>query len=139
MAALLLVSDKCEYCVQTIDFIKNNPVLIPLVNIHNINKLGLPNELSDVKRVPTLITSKGQRHAGMEVIRWLEMNVPCTFEGTGSCNIAAAYDEPFDGVGDGFPIDAYGMTLSPSITASLQSKIDKSTRDAYEELKKTPH
>jgi hypothetical protein len=138
MAALLLVSDKCEYCIQTIDFIKNNPVLIPLVNIHNISKYGLPKELGDVKRVPTLVTSKGQRHTGIEVIRWLETNVPCTFEGTSSCGLTASYDEPFDGIGDGFPLDSYGMELSPSITPSIQTKIDRSTKDAYDELKKTP-
>jgi len=135
MAALLIVSDKCEYCGQTIDFIKQNPVLMPLVNVHNITTLGLPKELvGKVKRVPTLITKKGDTHVGIEVIRWLEMNVPCTFEGCSSCN-AAGYEEPFDGIGDSFPLDAYGMSLAPIITPSLQTKIDKTPKEAYDELK----
>jgi len=134
MAALLVVSDRCEYCGQTIEFIKQNPILMPLVNVHNINTLGLPKEHPDIKRVPTLITSKGT-HVGMEVIRWLEMNVPCTFEGNSTFN-CATFDEPFDGIGDGFPLDAYGMALAPPINTTIKSKIEKSTKDAYDELKK---
>jgi len=136
MAALLVVSDKCEYCGQTINFIKANPVLMPLVNVHNINQLGLPKSHPDIKRVPTLVTSSGNIHVGMEVIRWLEMNVPCTFEGN-TCGTIATFDEPFDGVGDGFPLDAYGMSLQPPVTTTLKSKIEMSTQDAYEELKKS--
>jgi hypothetical protein len=136
MAALLVVSDRCEYCGQTIEFIKNNPILMPLVNVHNITTLGLPKDYPDIKRVPTLITSKGQAHVGIEVIRWLEMNVPCTFEGNPTCGTIANFDEPFDGVGDGFPLDAYGISLQPPITSTLQQKIDRPIKEAYSELKK---
>jgi hypothetical protein len=135
MAALLLVSERCEYCLKTIEFIQTNPILIPLVTVHDISRNGIPKELSDVKRVPTLITNKGQRHTGIEVLRWLETNVPCTFDGNyGYCDLAL-YDEPFDGVGDGFPLDAYGMSLSPIVTDKLKSKIDRPISEAYEELK----
>ena len=137
MAALLVVSDRCEYCGQTIEFIKSNPILMPLVNVHNVNTLGLPKDHPDVKRVPTLITAQGTVHVGMEVIRWLEMNVPCTFEGNYSCGALANFDEPFDGVGDGFPLDAYGVALAPPINSSIKSKIEKSTKEANDELKKT--
>jgi hypothetical protein len=137
MAALLIVSDRCEYCGQTVEFIKKNPVLMPLVNVHNITTLGIPKNLvGTVKRVPTLITPTGEQHVGLEVIRWLEMNVPCTFEGASFNNCGASnYEEPFDGVGDSFPLDAYGMSLSPIITPALQKKIDKAAKDAFEELK----
>lgn len=137
MAALLVVSDRCEYCGQTVDFIKKNPVLMPLVNVHNITTLGIPKEFNGkIKRVPTLVTPKGDMHVGIEVIRWLEMNVPCTFEGASTSSFCGSnYEDPFDGVGDGFPLDAYGISLSPIITPALQQKIDKAASDAYEELK----
>jgi hypothetical protein len=137
MAALLIVGEKCEYCVKTIDFVRENPVLIPLVQVHNVSKHGLPEDLKGtVKRVPTLITTNGQHHVGIEVIRWLETNVPCTFEGIPCSNFEIApYNEPYDDVGDGFPLDAYGISLSPIMTESMKNKIERPTNEAYQELK----
>ena len=134
MAAVLIVSDKCTYCLETIEFIKNHPVLIPLVKIHDIKLHGVP---PGIKRVPVLITSDNKEMMGLEVIRWLEMNVPCTFEGNCAADIGTNFNEPADEIGDYFPLDSYGVSLEPIVTKELQSKIDKPLADAYNDIKKS--
>ena len=133
MAAVLVVSDKCTYCLETIDFIKTHPVLIPLINIHDIKLHGVP---PGIKRVPLLITSDNKQIMGLEIIRWLEMNVPCTFEGT-CYSVGSNFNEPADEIGDYFPLDAYGIPLEPIVSKELQCKIDKPITDAYNDIKKS--
>ena len=107
-----------------------------MIKTHNINRQGVPD---GVKRVPVVITSSGETHMGMEVLRWLEAMIPTTFE-SGWCSSAgcsgSSFDEPFDEIGDGFPLDAYGISLSPPMTKELQRKIDKSVNEAYADIKK---
>ena len=134
MAGVLIFGEKCPYCIEVLTFIKDHPVLIPMIKTHNINRQGVPD---GVERVPMIITSSGERHVGIEVLRWLEAMVPTNFEG-GWCSecAGASFDEPFDEIGDGFPIDAYGITLAPPMTRDLQNKIDKSVNEAYADIKK---
>jgi hypothetical protein len=133
MAAVLVVSDKCNYCLETIEFIKQHPVLIPLVKIHDIKLHGIP---PGIKRVPVLITPDDKQLIGLEVIRWLETNVPCTFEG--SCNsFGSNFNEPADEVGDYFPLDSYGIALGPFVSKELQTKIDRPLTEAYNDIKKS--
>jgi hypothetical protein len=135
MAAVLIISDRCKYCIETIEFIKNHPVLIPLVKIHDIKLHGVPD---GIKNVPALITPEGTQLLGLEVIRWLEMNVPCSFDGNESkCGLGSNFNEPADDVGDFFPLDAYGIPLGPVITKDLQSKIDRPLTDAFNDIKKS--
>ena len=135
MAGVLVFSEKCPYCLEVLNFIKDHPVLLPIIKTHNINRQGIPD--SSIKRVPMIITSTGERHTGIEVIRWLETMIPTNFEGgwCSSCN-GYSFDEPFDEVGDGFPLDAYGISLAPPLTKDLQRKIDKSVNEAYADIKK---
>lgn len=134
MAGVLIFSEKCPYCMEVLTFIKDHPVLIPMVKTHNINRQGVPD---GVERVPMIITSAGERHVGIEVLRWLESMVPTNFEG-GWCSdcAAASFDEPFDEIGDGFPLDAYGISLAPPMTRELKNKIDKPVTEAYSDIKK---
>ncbi len=134
MAGMLVFSEKCPYCLEVLNFIKDHPVLIPIVKTHNINRQGVPEGL---KRVPVVITSTGERHSGIEVLRWLEAMIPTNFEGgwCSSCAVAS-FDEPFDEIGDGFPLDAYGISLAPPMTKTLQKKIDTSVNEAYQDIKK---
>ena len=132
-AVLIYSSQKCRYCAEVIGFIKNNPVIIPLLKTHDIITEGVPR---GIDRVPTIITSSGEKHVDVEVLRWLENMIPTTFEGCGNCKLASTFDEPYDGVGDGFPIDAYGISLAPQITKELQARIDKPLNDAYADIKK---
>ena len=134
MTSTLVFSDKCPYCLEVLNFIKSHPVLIPMIKTHNINMQGVPD---GIKRVPVLITSSNEKHVGIEVLRWLETMIPTNFEGNWCSSCAVAnFDEPFDEVGDSFPLDAYGISLAPPMTRDLQQKIDKSVNDAYADIKK---
>lgn len=134
MAGVLIFSEKCPYCLEVLNFIKEHPVLIPMIKTHNINRQGVPD---GVKRVPMIVTSSGEKHTGMEVLRWLETMIPTTFEG-GWCSSCSGsnFDEPFDEVGDGFPLDAYGIELAPPMTKDLQKKIDRPVNEAFTDIKK---
>lgn len=134
MAGMLIFSEKCPYCMEVLNFIKEHPVLIPIVKTHNINRQGVPE---GIKRVPMIVTSTGEKHTGIEVLRWLEAMIPTNFEGGWCSNCSGtSFDEPFDEIGDGFPLDAYGISLSPPMTKDLQRKIDKSVNEAYADIKK---
>lgn len=134
MAGVLVFSEKCPYCVDVLSFIREHPVLIPMIKTHNINRQGVPD---GVKRVPMIITSSGERHTGIEVLRWLETMIPVNFEGGWCSDCAAAnFDEPPDEIGDAFPLDAYGISLAPPMTKDLQRKVEKPINEAYAEIKK---
>lgn len=134
MSVVLIFSERCPYCLEILNFIREHPVLIPMIKTHEISRQGVPD---GVQRVPTLMNSRGETYVGIEVLRWLENRIPTTFEGL--CQVdgmACPFDEPFDEIGDGFPLDSYGISLSPHITKELQQKIDKSVGEAYAEVKK---
>lgn len=134
MTSVLVISEKCPYCLEVMNFIKDHPVLIPMIRVHNINSGGVPE---GVTRVPVLITSTNKRHIGIEVLRWLEIMIPTNFEGNWCSSCAVAnFDEPFDEIGDSFPLDAYGISLAPPMTNELKQKIDRSVNDAYADIKK---
>lgn len=134
MAGVMIVSEKCPYCSEVINFIKDHPVLIPMVKIHIIDREGVPD---GVKRVPMVVTASGEKHVGIEVLRWLESMIPTSFEGvcmaSGMCS---NFDEPPDEIGDNFPLDAYGISLAPPLTKELKERIEKSVNDAYSDIKK---
>jgi hypothetical protein len=133
-SAVIVISEKCPYCIEVVNFIREHPVLIPMVKTHNINREGVPEGIT---RVPILITSDNKRHMGIEVLRWLETMIPTNFEGNWCSSCAVAnFDEPFDEIGDSFPIDAYGISLAPQMTNELKQKIDRSVNDAYADIKK---
>ncbi len=135
MSGMLIYAENCPYCIDILQFIQQNPVLIPMIKPHNINRQGVPK---GVTRVPVLVTSSGERHVGIEVLRWLENMIPTTFEGNES-KYGYNFDEPFDGIGDSFPIDSYGIELSPVLTKSMKEKIEKPLNEAYADMKKHHH
>jgi hypothetical protein len=134
MAGVMIVSEKCPYCIEVVNFIKDHPVLIPMVKLHVIEREGVPEA---VKRVPTVVTASGEKHVGIEVLRWLESMIPTSFEGVcGASGMCSNFDEPADEIGDNFPLDAYGISLAPPLTKELQARIDRSVNDAYADIKK---
>lgn len=134
MAGVMIVSERCPYCVEVVNFIKEHPVLIPMVRIHIIEREGIPE---GVKRVPMVVTASGEKHVGIEVLRWLESMIPTSFEGVcGASGMCSNFDEPADEIGDNFPLDAYGISLAPPMSKELKEKIDRSVTDAYTDIKK---
>lgn len=134
MAGVLVVSDRCPYCVEVMNFIKDHPVLIPMIRVHNISREGVPDGIT---RVPVVLTPTGEKHVGIEVLRWLEVMIPTTFEGVSCSSCATAnFDEPPDEIGDAFPLDAYGISLAPPMTKELQRKVEKPINEAFADIKK---
>lgn len=134
MAGVLIVSERCQYCIEVINFIKEHPVLIPMIRIHTLEREGVPD---GIQRVPTVITASNEKHVGIEVLRWLETLMPTSFEGVcHASGMCANFDEPPDEVGDKFPLDAYGISLAPPLSKDLKNKIEKSVNEAYADIKK---
>ncbi len=107
-----------------------------MIRTHEIGRQGVPDGIT---RVPVVVTSSGERHTGLEVLRWLESLVPVEFEGCpfgAGCRLMTNFDEPPDEVGDAFPIDAYGIELAPPMTRELQERINKPLTEAYNDIKK---
>jgi hypothetical protein len=134
MAGVMIASERCPYCIEVVNFIKDHPVLIPMVRIHVMEREGIPE---GVKRVPTVVTASGEKHVGIEVLRWLESMIPTSFEGVcASDGMCSNFDEPADEIGNNFPLDAYGISLAPPLSKELKEKIDRSVNDAYADIKK---
>jgi len=130
MVATLIVSEKCPHCMELIAFIRDHPVLIPLVKPHDINRQGVPQGL---KKVPALLQENGELLVGIEVLRWLENMIPVHFEGNGH-EVGALIDEPYDGVGDSFALDSYGVQLAPPMTKELEERISKDPKSRFKEI-----
>ncbi len=134
MAGVLIISERCPYCVEVVNFIKEHPVLIPMIRVHEITRDGVPEGIT---RVPVVITSAKEKHTGLEVLRWLESMIPTSFEGVCSgSHMCSNFDEPVDDVGEHFPLDAYGISLAPVMSKELKNKIEKSVNEAYADIKK---
>lgn len=126
--ALLVYSEKCKFCQDTINYIKTQPALQSIVRFHDITTSGVPSP--KITRVPTLVTNEGNMHVGREVRNWLESMVPTEF---------ASWDDTPDFCSnlDGsschaniFDIERYGESLQPEITPEIENKISRSVTDA---------
>jgi hypothetical protein len=129
--ALLVFSDKCNYCFEVLNFIKTNPTLGSIIRFHNVTTQGRPAS-EKVKRVPTLLTSDGQVLVGAEVKNWLESMIPQEVEHWGSGNIMTASLDGDDGGPEMFTLDSYGVSMQPMLTQELKDKINRSVQDAYQ-------
>ena len=129
--ALLVFSDKCNYCFEVLNFIKTNPSLGSMIKYHNVTTQGRPVSVK-VTRVPTLITSDGQFLVGSEVKNWLESMIPQEIEHWGSGSIMTSSLSGDDGGRDMFTLDSYGVSMQPMLTQELKDKIGRSVQDAYQ-------
>ena len=128
--ATLVYSDRCKYCADIIQYIRENPILGRVVGFHDIAR-GIPK---GVDRVPTLITSQGNMILGGDIKEWLYNMIPQPeVESLGPSMSLAGYDNTADDVvpSDMFDIDDYGRPLQPMITPDLERKINASVQDAF--------
>lgn len=132
---VLVYSEKCQHCGDTIQFIRSQPSLSPIVKYHNVNTQGVPRGVS---RVPTLITDEGKLLIGGDVKNYLYSLLPNTIESTnfGSKMSTCTLDGSAD-CGDFFPLDSYGSSLAPMMTKDLEDKINRSVQDAYQSVNKS--
>jgi hypothetical protein len=129
--ALLVFSDKCNYSLDVLNFIKQNPSLGQMLRYHNVTTQGRP-KTEKVTRVPTLITGDGQVLVGAEVTNWLESMVPSEIEMWDGSGVFSASLDGGDGGPDMFSLDAYGTSMQPMLTAELKDKINKDPKEAYQ-------
>jgi hypothetical protein len=128
--ALLVFSDKCQYSFELLNFIKSNPTLGPMIRYHNVSTHGRPAN-TQVKRVPTLVTSEGNILVGGEVRNWLESMIPVEIENWSGGGILTASLDGGEGGPDMFDLESYGMSMQPMLTPELKAKMSKDVKDAY--------
>jgi hypothetical protein len=129
--ALLVFSDKCQYCLDVLGIIKQNPSLGQMLRFHNVTTQGRP-KTEKVTRVPTLITAEGQILVGAEVKNWLESMIPSDIEMWDASGVFSATLDGDEGGPDMFSLDAYGTSMQPMLTAELKEKINKDPKEAYQ-------
>ena len=135
-SSLLIYSPKCKHSLEVIKFINNNKQLQQFVKFHNVNELGIPVQYrTQIKSVPTLLTSNGKMLVGGEVQQWFISLLPneitnCDIGG-GCLNTCSLDDETGDD--NFFNLENYGQSLQPVLTPELQAKISKNVSDAYQE------
>ena len=132
--ATLVYSDKCPYCTQVIQEIRENPSLIHMIRFHNVTTQGVPSR--QITRVPTLVTNDGKLLVGNDVRRWIESMKPEErVEEFDQTVLSGATLDDTDGndAGDYFDIDNFNMPLAPPMTRELEEKVNKKVSDAYKQ------
>lgn len=136
MTSTLIYSDKCKHSLSILQFIKNHPQLHRILSFHNISSMGTPDRR--ITRVPTVITKQGNIIVGNEIKKWLESLLPTEIT---NCDIGGSSLGLYSisGLDDDielFSLDNYGVSLEPSMTPELKSKIDKSVSEAFNQVKR---
>lgn len=132
-AAMLVFSQKCKHSLEILNFLESTPQLKTMVQIHDVNRLGVPPQYSkQITRVPTLLTKNGKILVGKEIKTWLESLLPNNFV---NCDLKlcrglgagmASFDGSEEDNGENmFLLDNYGQSLQPAMTTELQNKINK--------------
>jgi hypothetical protein len=125
--ALLVYSDNCNYCMETITYIKTQPTLLQILRFHNISTNGVPSP--QIKRVPSLVTNEGKMYVGAEVRGWLESMIPEDITSFSVNNFSITNLEDNDDDGNFFSLDMYGVPLQPVVTPELSKKISKNVTE----------
>ena len=139
MASLLIYSPKCKHCMSILEMVNSHQQFKQIIRLHNVNVLGIPQQYqSQIKSVPTLLTSNGKFLVGSEVMQWLQSLLPneishCEIgcKGMGICSI----DDTENDDGNLFSLNNYGQSLQGFITPELKAKISRNVSDggAYDD------
>ena len=139
MSALLIYSNRCDYCKDIINFINQNQQLKQLVNFHDVNVMGIPPQYANkINRVPTMLTKNGKLLVGNEVKQWLQSLLPndivnCPLGGCGIGSWSLEGEEDEDSM---FSLNNYGQSLQPAMSPELQNKINQQVTDAFNQNKR---
>lgn len=123
---VLVVSDRCKYSADILDFIDQNEELKQVTRIHNINRSGVPKGIS---RVPTLVKVDGTILIGKEIQDYLEsILTPKTegFSGTFGTTIDGSLQD--DSM---FSVSSYGNSLAPPMTKDLEARINADVKSSF--------
>lgn len=127
--ALLVFSDRCQYCQEILKFINSEPSIQPVLRFWNITTQGVPSK--KITRVPTLVTNEGKMMVGSEVRAWIESMIPSEIESFGNDNFTFNLDGS-DNPDSMFNLDKYGASLQPALTPELEAKINENPSIAYQ-------
>jgi hypothetical protein len=120
--------------MKIVKYVQDNKPLHSMLMFHDVNKLGIPDELQGkINSVPVLLTKSDQKIlVGQEIMAWFESVLPSDFVGADGGWGASLTDPEGGGDGGMFELDSYGVSLSPPMTKEMQSRIDQSVSDAYQ-------
>lgn len=130
--ALLVYSDKCNFCVETMSYIKTQPELLQILRFHNVSTNGIPSQR--ITRVPTLVTNEGKLYVGSDVRNWLESMVPMDIVSFNNDMFSITNLDESDEPGNFFDLNLYGVPLQPVLTPELNNKINKKVNDAISDF-----
>jgi len=131
--ATLVYSDRCPYCTQVIQEIRENPALVHIIRFHNVSTSGVPSK--QITRVPTLITNDGNLIVGNDVRQWIESMKPQeVVEEFDQTTLLGSMldDSDLNDPGDFFDIDNFHKPLAPPMTRELEEKINNKVTDSYQ-------
>lgn len=132
--ALLVYSDKCRYCLETLSYIKTQPSLLQILRFHNITTQGVPT--SKITRVPSLVTNEGKLYEGGDVREWLESMIPMDIVSFSDSKFSLTNLDDMESTNSNmFDLDMYGVPLQPHVTPDLKRKIEKGVNDAISDFK----
>lgn len=130
--ALLVYSDKCNFCVETLNYVKTQPELLQILRFHNVSTNGIPSQR--ITRVPTLVTNEGKMYVGSEVRTWLESMVPMDIASFSNDGFSITNLDESEEPGNFFDIDMYGVPLQPVLSPELNNKINRKVNDAISDM-----
>ena len=130
--ALLVYSDKCNFCVETLNYVKTQPELLQILRFHNVATNGIPSQR--ITRVPTLVTNEGKMYVGSEVRTWLESMVPMDIASFSNDGFSITNLDESEEPGNFFDIDMYGVPLQPVLSPELNNKINRKVNDAISDM-----
>lgn len=130
--ALLVYSDKCSFCVDTLNYIKTQPELLQILRFHNVSTNGVPSQR--ITRVPTLVTNEGKMYVGSEVRTWLESMIPMDIVSFNDDTFSITNLDETEEAGNFFDLNMYGVPLQPVITPELNIKINRKVNDTLSEF-----
>lgn len=127
--ALLVFSDRCQYCTEILKLIEREPAIQPVLRFWNITTQGVPSK--KITRVPTLVTNEGKMMVGAEVKNWIESMLPTEIESFNNNSFVFNLDgsDTSDNV---FNLEKYGASLQPTLTPELEARISEDTSIAYQ-------
>lgn len=131
--ALLVYSDKCRYCLETMSYIKTQPSLLQILRFHNVSTHGVPS--GKITRVPSLVTNEGKLYEGADVRDWLESMIPMDIVSFSDTKFAITNLDDMEGTSSMFDLDMYGVPLQPHLTPDLKKKIEKKVNDSLSEYR----
>jgi hypothetical protein len=131
--ALIVYSDKCRYCLETLSYIKTQPSLLQILRFHNVSTDGIPHQ--KITKVPTLITNEGKLYVGAEVRTWLESMIPMEIVSFSNDQFSITNLDDTEDEGNLFNLDMYGVPLQPVVTPELNNRINKRTQDALSDYR----